>query len=65
MRAAAHAVDEVGERYGKHRLALGTSLFLGRHLTTERDEQPARKTDLLSGETARCRLAVPRMNVTV
>jgi hypothetical protein len=46
-------------------MTLGTSLFLGKHLTTERDEQPTRKTDLLPGETARRRLAVPRMNVRV
>ncbi len=64
-RAASRAIDEVAELFGKHKLALGTSLFLGRHRITDRDEAPARKNDLLPGETARCRLALPRMNVTV
>ena len=65
MRTAAHVIDEVGERFGKHKLALGTSLFLGRHRVTERDDVPARKNELLPGEMTRQRLALPRMNVTV
>ena len=65
VRAAAHAIDEIAERFGKHKLALGKSLYLGRHRITERDEGPARRNDLLPGETSRRRLAVPRMNVTV
>lgn len=65
LRDASRAIDEVGERYGKHKLALGSSLFLDHHRITPRDDAPARKTDLLPGETPRRRLALPRMNITV
>lgn len=65
QRAVAQAVDEVAARYGKHKLSLATSLDLGRHQITSRDATPSRKADLLPGETTRCRLALPRLNVTV
>lgn len=65
MRRAAAAIDEVNGRYGKHKLALGSSLYLGRHRFTERDEQPQRKSDLLPGETARRRLGIPKLKITV
>lgn len=65
MRAVAQAMDAVAERFGKHKISLATSLDLGRHTLTTRDAQPARKTDLLPGETPRRRLALPKLNVTV
>lgn len=65
MRDVAGTIDAVAEQFGKHKLSLGTSLELGRHVITSRDAQPARKTDLLPGETPRKRLALPKFNVTV
>lgn len=62
---ASRAIDEVNARYGKHAIALGTSLDLDRHRRTERDETPRRKTDLLRGETARQRLNLPRLGMEV
>lgn len=64
-RRAADAIDAVGERFGKHKLAMGTSLFLDRHRVTDRDDAPERKTNLLPGETARQRLGLPKWEVTV
>ncbi len=58
-------VDQLNERFGKHTLSLGTSLFLDRHRRTERDERPARKSELLPGETRRQRLAFPRLFIKV
>jgi DNA polymerase-4/DNA polymerase V len=65
MAAVSSAIDAVAERYGKHKLALGPSLYLGRHAVTSRDERPLRKTELLPGETARRRLRIPRLFVPV
>lgn len=65
LRAASRLVDAVAGMYGKHRLCLGAALFLPRHATTARDELPRRRTELLEGETARRRLAIPRMQVRV
>ena len=59
------AVDAVNERYGKHTLSLAPSLFLDRGRQTDRDDQPQRKSALLSGETGRQRLRVPRLFVSV
>lgn len=59
------AIDTVNERFGKHALSLGPGLFLPRHRQTMRDESPARKTALLSGETRRQRLAIPRLFIKV
>jgi hypothetical protein len=55
----------LNERFGKHTLSLGPSLFLDRHRRTDRDERPARKAALLPGETRRQRLAFPRLFVNV
>jgi DNA polymerase IV len=59
------AVDLLNERFGKHTLSLGPSLFLDRHRRTDRDERPARKSALLPGETRRQRLAFPRLFINV
>lgn len=59
------AVDAVNARLGKHTLGLGTALFLDRHRRTSRDDAPVRKTALLPGETARRRLALPRLFIKV
>lgn len=61
----AAAVDAVNARLGKHKLALGTALFLGRHPASERDGLPWRKHALLAGETARQRLGIPRLDISV
>jgi DNA polymerase-4/DNA polymerase V len=62
---AAAAVDAVNGRFGKHTVALGPALFLNRHRITARDGLPWRKTDLLPDETARQRLGLPRLAVSV
>ncbi len=62
---ASQVIDEVNARFGKHKLSLGPSLFLGHHKKTARDALPWRKTDLLSGETGRQRLKVPRIAIRV
>jgi DNA polymerase-4/DNA polymerase V len=65
MQNASRAIDAVNALYGKHRVALGTALFLPQHRRTARDEAPRRKTDLLPGESSRRRLVLPRMLVRV
>ena len=61
MAGISRAIDAVNEKYGKHTLSLGTSLFLGRARRTSKDEPPARKQALLDGETARQRLNLPML----
>ncbi|MCX7819202.1 MAG: DNA polymerase IV [Kiritimatiellae bacterium] len=65
MTAASRVMDAVRELYGKHRLALGTALFLPRHPRTDRDEEPWRHALRLPGETARRRLGIPVWRITV
>ena len=55
----------MNEHYGKHKVSSGTELFLDQHRKTDRDIVPWRKTELLAGETARQRLKIPRLAVTV
>lgn len=62
---ASRAIDEVAARYGKHAVHLGTALYLDQHRITGRDEQPARRGQLLQGETDRLRLNIPLLNITV
>lgn len=64
-RALGEAVDHVNERYGKHTLSLGPSLFLSQNRQTARDAQPQRKSALLGGETRRQRLRIPRLFLNV
>ena len=59
------AVDALNEKYGKHTLSLAPSLFLDRSSLTDRDEQPERKSALLSGESRRQRLHIPRLFLNV
>lgn len=63
LERAARAIDQVNERFGKHKLALGCSLFLDRHAITDRDEIPLRKQHLLPGETPRRRLNLPCLDL--
>lgn len=67
FRAIDRVIDEVNELYGKHKLHLGTSLWLARHKqhVSERGDLPQRKTDLLKGETFRQRLGIPVWHVKV
>lgn len=65
MTAASRVMDAVRELYGKHRLALGTALFLSAHPRTERDEEPWRRTIRLPGENDRRRLGIPVWRITV
>lgn len=65
MIRASRAIDEINERFGKHKVSLGTSLHLPHHRHTERDDLPWRKNDLLKGETVRKRLNLPRLCVDV
>jgi hypothetical protein len=50
---------------GKHKLAVGTALYLENQPRGERDERPWRKQNMLKGETARKRLAIPRLDISV
>ena len=65
--AISRVMDEVNELYGKHKLHLGTSLWLAKHKqhVSARGDLPQRKTDLLKGETFRQRLGIPVWNVRV
>ena len=65
LERASAAIDEVNAQFGKHKVSLGTGLFLGQHRKTERDIQPWRKTNLLAGETERQHLKIPRWCITV
>jgi len=58
-------MDALNERYGKHTLSLAPALFLGKNRQTARDDQPERKTALLTGETRRQRLRIPRLFLNV
>lgn len=63
MERAARVIDLVNSWYGKHKLALGTSLFLARAPDSPRNVVPLRKLHLLPGETARRRLHLPRLDI--
>ncbi len=65
MSRVSRVIDAVNQLYGKHKVALGTALYLDRHRRTVRDAQPSRKTDLLAGENRRQRLALPRLAIQV
>jgi len=65
--AVDRVIDEVNELYGKHKLHLGTSLWLAKHKqhVSERGDVPERKKDLIKGETFRQRLGIPMWTVRV
>lgn len=67
FRAIDRVIDEVSELYGKHKLHLGTSLWLSQHKqhVSERGDWPQRKIELLKGETFRQRLGIPVWSVQV
>ncbi len=65
MARASRAIDTINERFGKHKVCLGSGLHLDQGRRTDRDERPWRKNDLLKGETARKRLGFPRLCVDV
>lgn len=54
-------IDAANRKYGKHALSLGMSLWLGKHKQhlSERGDVPARKKNLLPGETDRQRVGLP------
>lgn len=58
-------VDSINARYGKHKIAIGTSLFLQRQSRSERGEQTWRKMHLFPGETDRRHINLPRMDILV
>lgn len=60
---ASELIDEINHRYGKHKIGLGSALFLDQHPETDRDEPVWRKQHLLPGETARQRLGIPRLDL--
>jgi DNA polymerase-4 len=66
-RAIDEVIDSVNERYGKHALHLGSTLWLDRHHQhlSERGDMPERKKELLKGETFRQRLNMPMWRVNV
>ncbi|MSR78346.1 MAG: DNA polymerase IV [Candidatus Omnitrophica bacterium] len=67
LRSIDRVIDEVNELYGKHKLHLGTSLWLGQHKQhiSARGDLPERKMDLMKGETVRQRLGIPVWDVKV
>ena len=65
LERASATIDSVNEQFGKHKLALGSALYLDQHVVTPRDLQPWRKNNLLPGETARQHLHLPRWAITV
>jgi DNA polymerase-4/DNA polymerase V len=65
LERASAAIDTVNGLFGKHKLGLGSALYLDQHAVTARDLQPWRKNNLLPGETARQHLFLPRWAITV
>jgi DNA polymerase-4/DNA polymerase V len=65
LQEVSRVTDAVNARYGKHKIGTGQALFLDQHPRTDRDEQPARKKELLPGETARRRVGLPRLDIVV
>ena len=59
------AIDDINQRYGKHTVRSGTSLFLDHKPESPRDMEHARKQLLFPGETPRRRLNFPRMSIKV
>jgi DNA polymerase IV len=65
MRRLMQAVDEVNGHFGKQTVRAAAALPLDGKAPMERDVPPARRAEPLPGETAKRRLAIPRMTVTV
>ena len=61
-----HAVDALNGKLGKHTVRSATSLYLQKNIAPGRDVQPDRRAHLaFKGETARQRLAIPRLDIKV
>lgn len=65
IREVANLTDRINQRYGKHKLSTGTALFLPTDSDHDRDAPTWRKTNLLSGETARKRIWIPRLDLKI
>ena len=52
-------ITKMSERYGKHVVSAGTSLYLKRKTDSSRATKPIRKEKLLPGETFRKRIRIP------
>ncbi len=66
-RAIDAVIDEANDKYGKHSLSIGPSLWLKKHKQhiSERGDMPKRKEALLKGETFRRRIGIPMWNVKI
>jgi DNA polymerase-4/DNA polymerase V len=58
-------IEQVNGRYGKHRLFLGTGLYLAGKGQNDREEPCWRKLTLLPGETLRKRIRIPMLDMVV
>ncbi len=58
-------IDSANAKYGKHALALGMGIWLGKHKQhlNERGDVPWRKQNLFLGETFRQHVNLPRWNI--
>jgi DNA polymerase IV len=65
MLRTAHVIDEVNQQFGKHKVHLGTALHLQGAAAVPRAQGTWRQHALLDGETARKRLNIPRLAITV
>jgi DNA polymerase-4/DNA polymerase V len=65
IREIANLTDRVNQRFGKHKLSTGTALLLPANSENDRDEPTWRRTHLLSGETARQRIYIPRLDIKI
>lgn len=61
----ARAVDAVNERFGKHKLQPGATLYAPARPANARDEEPWRHRARLPGETRRKRLYLPMLAIKV
>lgn len=67
----ARSIDQINSIYGKHTIFSATGLYLGRNArknrfeTDEKELLPARKIELLPGESFRQRLALPLWQVKI
>ena len=59
------AVDALNGKYGKHTVRSAATLFLADKETSDRDDLPARRSEMLRGESSRRRLKIPRMSISV
>ena len=65
MVRVSRAIDEINRKYGKHSVSVGTSLYLQGAPVTDKDAPPARKKNLLKGESRRQRLNIPMLTIKV